>query len=104
MERRSDNRRQARLPGISISGTALKRIGFILVCLSSFSAAVIQRGIMGFDADVTAEAMYQAMSPEGGMMGPGTAAVLCSLISMMALPVYVHFLCEGLRHTKDARR
>lgn len=104
MDRRLTGRRQGSLPGISISGTALKWTGFILVCLSSFSAAVIQRGIMGFGADATAETMYQAMSPEGGMMGPGTAAVLCSLVSMMALPVYVHFLCEGLRHTKDVRR
>ena len=104
MDRRLTNRRQAGLPGISISGTALKWIGFLLMCLSSFSAAVIQRGIMGFGPDATAETMYQAMSPEGGMMGPGTAAVLCSLLSMPALPVYVHFLCGGLRHTKDVRR
>ena len=104
MERRLADRRQVGLPGISMSGTALKWTGFILLCLSSFSAAVIQRGIMGLGADATAETMYQAMSPEGGMMGPGTAAVLCSLISMMALPIYVHFLCEGLRHTKDAGR
>lgn len=104
MDRRLNNRRQVSLPGISMSGTALKWMGFLLLCLSSFSAAVIQRGIMGFGADATAETMYQAMSPEGGMMGPGTAAVLCSLISMMALPIYVHFLCEGLRHTKDVKR
>ena len=103
MDRRLTNRRQVGLPGISISGTALKWIGFILICLSSFSAAVIQRGIMGFDADVTAEIMYQAMSPEGGMMGPGTAAVICSLMSVMALPIYVHLLCEGQRHTKDVK-
>lgn len=103
MERRLDDRRQMRLPGISMSGTALKWAGFLFLCLSSFSAAVIQRGIMGFGPDATAETMYQAMSPEGGMMGPGTAAVLCSLISMLALPIYVHFLCEGLRHTKDAK-
>lgn len=104
MDRRLTNRRQVSLPGISMSGTALKWIGFLFLCLSSFSAAVIQRGIMGFGADATAEAMYQAMSPEGGMMGPGTAAVLCSLISMMALPIYIHLLCEGLRHTKDVKR
>ena len=67
------------MPGISMSGTALKWAGFLFVCLSSFSTAVIQRGIMGFGPDATAETMYQAMSPEGGMMGPGTAAVLCSL-------------------------
>lgn len=104
MERRLDDRRHAGLPGISMSGTALKWTAFLLVCLSSFSAAVIQRGIMGLGPDATAETMYQAMSPEGGMMGPGTAAVLCSLTSMLALPIYVHFLCGGLRHTKDARR
>ena len=104
MERRLDNRRQVRLPGISMSGTALKWSGFLFMCLSSFSRAVIQRGVMGLGADATAEAMYQAMSPEGGMMGPGTAAVFCSLASMLALPIYVHFLCEGLRHTKDAMR
>ena len=103
MERRLTDRGQGRLPGISMSGTALKWSGFIFMCLGSFSA-VIRRGFMGLGPDATAETMYRAMSPEGGMMGPGTVAVLCSLISMLAIPIYVHFLCEGLRNTKDARR
>lgn len=65
MDRRLTNRRQGRAPGISMSGTALKWTGFLFVYLGSFSAAVIQRGVMGFGPDASAETMYQAMSPRG---------------------------------------
>lgn len=103
MERRLTGRRPG-IPTVTFSGTALKWLGFAFVCMGSFSVAILQRGIMGLGSDATAQAMYEAMAPEGGMMGPGTAAVFCSLAAVLAIPIYVHFLCQGFLHTKDIKR
>ena len=46
-------RRIGRRPGINLvnwSGSELKWVGFVCLCLSSFSIAVLQRGVMALDS------------------------------------------------------
>lgn len=89
---------------IQLSGTALQWIGFVLLCLSSLSIAVLQRGVLGLGAGASLEELAQAMKPGGDAMGWATGAVLCSLAATLALPVYAKLLCEGHAHAQSRRR
>jgi len=87
----------------NISGKALQWIGFVLVCLSSFSVAILQRGILHLDEDGALEAVSEAMKPGGEAMGWATAAVFCSLAATLAIPVFCKLLYEGWKHTEDEK-
>lgn len=94
-------------PGVNLanwSGGELKWVGFVCLCLSSFSAAVLQRGVMALDSYTTTQELYEAMRPGSGMIGWATAAVLCSLAATLAIPIYAKMLCEGVRHTSSVKR
>jgi len=89
---------------ITISGAGLKWVGLFLVCLSSFSVAVLQRGVLRLGSGASLEALAEAMKPGGDAMGWATGAVLCSLAATLAIPIYAKLLCEGWRHTSDKKR
>lgn len=85
-------------PGVKLfhlSGRALQWIGSVLVCLSSFSAAILQRGVLELDREGAMEAVSEAMKPGGTAMGWATGAVLCSLLSTLAIPIFAKLLCES---------
>lgn len=94
-------------PGVKmvhLSGKALQWIGFVLACLSSFSIAVIQRGVLGIGSEVTMEAVSEAMKPGGDAMGWATGAVLCSLASALMIPVFAKIIYEGWKHAEKSGR
>ena len=100
-------RRIGRRPGINLdnwSGSELKWVGFVCLCLSSFSIAVLQRGVMALDSYASTQELYEAMKPGSGMISWATAAVFCSLIATLAIPLYAKLLCEGFRHTSSVKR
>ncbi len=85
-------------PGVKLfhlSGWALQWIGFFLVCLSSFSIAVLQRGILKLNREGTMEAVSEAMKPGGDAMGWASGAVFCSLLSTLAIPIFAKLVYEG---------
>lgn len=93
-------------PGVrmmALSGTALHWIGFALMCLSSFSAAILQRAVLHLDGSASLEALGEAMKPGGEAMGWATGAVMCSLAAALAIPIYAKLLYEGCRRTEDAK-
>lgn len=88
---------------IHISEPALYWVGFVLVCLSAFSGAVIQRGILRLGVDASLEDLRLAMQPGGGAMGWVTGAVMCSLASTLALPLFARLVVEAAKRTEDQR-
>lgn len=88
-------------PGVKLfhlSGEALQWIGFALLCLSSSSIAILQRGVLGLDREGAMEAVSEAMKPGGGAMGWATGAVFCSLLSTLAIPIFAKLVYEGWKH------
>ena len=47
---------------LELSGSALKWIGLVLTCMGTFSAAVLQRGVLRLDS-YTNETLYAALEP-----------------------------------------
>lgn len=93
-------------PGVKmvhLSGKALQWIGFVLVCLSSFSIAVLQRGVLKLDREGAMEAVSEAMRPGGEAMGWATGAVFCSLASTLAVPIFAKLLYEGWKRAEGKR-
>ena len=85
-------------PGVKtfrLSGEALQWIGFVLACLSSFSVAILQRGVLGLDREGAMAAASEAMKPGGTAMGWATGAVFCSLLSTLAIPIFAKLTYEG---------
>lgn len=94
-------------PGVrmlSLSGRTLHWAGFLLMCLGSFSAAILQRGILRLGSDTSLEALGEAMKPGGEAMGWATGAVLCSLTASLAIPIYAKLLWESWRQCGDKKR
>lgn len=87
---------------IRCSSDVLKWVGFACVCLWTISTAVVQRGIMHMDQQTT-ESLYEMMEPGGGMFGWASCAVMLSLLSMPALPIYAKLLFEGWKHTSSGK-
>ena len=85
------------------SAEALKWVGFGCLCLASFSTAVLQRGVLHL-GELTGTALYDAIKPGGDKMGWASFAVLTSLLSTMAIPIYPKLLCEGWLHTRNQRK
>lgn len=81
----------------------LKWMGFLCLCLGTFSAAVLQRGIMHLDSQST-QSLYEALEPGGTMMGTASLAVTCALASTLAIPMYALLTVEGFLHTKHQRK
>lgn len=81
----------------------LKWMGFLCLCLGTFSAAVLQRGLMHLDSQST-QSLYQALEPGGTMMGTASLAVSCTLASTLAIPIYAVLTAEGFSHTKHQRK
>lgn len=88
---------------VSLSGKTLQWIGFILVCLSSFSIAILQRSVLKLDEEGAMEAVSEAMKPGGQAMGWATGAVLCSLASTLAIPVFAKLLYEGWKRAESKK-
>lgn len=84
-------------PGVKLfrlSGEVLQWIGFVLACLSSFSIAILQRGVPGLDREGAMAAVSEAMKPGGTAMGWATGAVFCSLLSTLAIPIFAKLTYE----------
>lgn len=88
---------------VSLSGKSLQWIGLILACLSSFSIAILQRSVLKLDEEGAMEAVSEAMKPGGQAMGWATGAVLCSLASTLAIPVFAKLLYEGWRRAESKK-
>ncbi|OZG61826.1 ABC transporter permease [Bifidobacterium lemurum] len=85
------NQQQAARPARGLSNLRLKTIGIVLVALSCVSGVVFPSGLSGLDAaDVDMTSL--------------TVAVLCEVVSWVAVPVYAWLTVEGYRHTRDVRR
>ncbi len=88
---------------VSLSGEAMQWIGFVLVCLSSFSIAILQRCVLKLDSEGSLEAVSEAMKPGGTAMGWATGAVLCSLAATLAVPVFAKLVYEGWRRAENKK-
>lgn len=88
----------------TISGAGLKWVGLLLACLSSFSIAMLQRGMLRLGNGASLEELAQAMKPGGDAMGWASGAVLCSLAATLAIPIYAKLLCEGWLHTSSKKQ
>lgn len=89
-------------PGLKLfrlSGEALQWIGFVMACLSSFSIAILQRGVLGLDRKGAMAAVSEAMKPGGTAMGWATGAVFCSLLSTLAIPIFAKLTYEGWKRS-----
>lgn len=86
-----------------LSGAALKWIGLFLTCLGTFGVAVLQRGLLKLDG-YTNESLYQALQPGSELFGTVSAAVVCTTVSAMALPIFAKLLYEGWKHTSDVKK
>ena len=90
---------------ITLSGAALKWTGLLLTCLSSLGVAVFQRGLLRMDEYATLEDLSAAMAdPANGLMSLASAAVSCSLIAAMAIPLYAKLVFEGWKQAEDRNR
>lgn len=85
------------------SGTTLKLIGAVLVTIGTIGVAILRNGLLGLD-DYSTASLLAAMKEETGVMQLVTAALFCSFLAGMALPVYAFLLVEGYRHTADIKR
>ena len=89
---------------IRLSGWGLKWVGLALACLSSFSAAVLQRGVLKLDGEGAMEALQEAMRPGGDAMGWATGAVLCALAATLAIPIWAKVVYEGAKQAQRPSR
>ena len=89
---------------VRLSGEALLWVGFVLTCLGSVSAAVLQRGILKLDGEGALEALSEAMKPGGGAMVWATWAVLCALSATLAVPIYAKLVLEAGKNGADTKK
>ena len=85
---------------IKISELNLHWIGILLLCLSTLSTAVIQRGMLRLDSASPAE-MEQIMA-SGATAQWAVQAMLLSLSATLALPLYAKLLVEAVNHHNPA--
>lgn len=98
-----------RLPSIrresgmfKISELNLHWIGILLLCLSSVSTAMIQRGILGIDGSVSTEEMEQILASGAGQWA--VQAVIFSMAASLALPLYARLLVETVGQAEDPKK
>ena len=87
---------------IKISELNLHWIGILLLCLSTLSTAVIQRGMPRLDGASPAE-MEQIMA-SGATAQWAVQAMLLTMTATLALPLYAKLLVEAVDQTEDKRR
>lgn len=87
---------------VRCSGDVLKWIGFVCVSMGTFSAAVLQRGVLHLE-EQTSQSLYDMIKPGGDMFGWASGAVILSLLSAVAIPLYAKLLYEGWKHTSNMR-
>lgn len=85
------------IPGLELHlhPNLVKWIGLICVTLGSFSAAVLQQGILGLDSG--------SFVLEESMTCWANAAVLCTALSYLAIPIYARLVYEGVCRTSNFR-
>lgn len=87
---------------IRISELNLHWIGILLLCLSTLSTAVIQRGMLGIDGSVSQAEMEQILA--SGAAQWAVQAVMLSMAATLALPLYARLLMEAVGQAEDRRR
>lgn len=85
------------------SADVLKWFGFACVCLGTFGVAVLQNGFLHLE-DYTNETLFAALEPGSELFGLTSAAIVCSLLAALVLPVYAKLLYEGWIHTSNVKR
>lgn len=96
----------SRRPGsrtFSISELNLHWTGILLLCLGTLGTAVIQRGMLHLDGAASPEEMEQILA-SGVNAHWAVQAMLLSLASLLALPLYARLLMEAVGQAEDRRR
>lgn len=88
---------------VHITGDGLKWLGFVCMCLSTFSTAVVQRGILHLDT-VTMDALYELLLADGQVKLWATVACVTMLLAVVALPIYAKLLYDGWVNTSDRKK
>lgn len=92
------------IPGLNLHlhPNLVKWIGLICVCFGTFSTAVVQLGILGLDPG-TDEAVYDAIAASSSMTAWANVAMVCTMISYLAIPIYAKLVYEGSLRTANPR-
>lgn len=85
------------------SSDVLKWIGFVCICLGTFSTVIVQRTILSVDT-LTLETL--GMLPEGGERSRvwGIVALVMTFVSYGAVPIYARLFVDGWQHTSSRKR
>lgn len=86
---------------LRLSGTALHTFG--LVCLLFGAAGAVIQRFLGV-GDITNTQLLEMMSASDGTMHLVTAALICQVLEICAVPVFSFLLAEGAVHTSDFGR
>lgn len=79
----------------------LKWIGFVLICLGTFSTAFIQRAVI---SPLSSDSLSVVLEAEGSSRGWGIAALVMTFLSCGAVPIYARLFVDGWRHTSSRKR
>jgi len=96
-----------RQPGgryLTFSTTAMKWTGLLLTCLSSIGVAVLQRGLLKVDTTSVEDLSAAMADPASSAVSLVSGAVTCSLLSVMALPLYAKLIYEGWKRMENKNR
>lgn len=98
----SDSRKKM-ISQVSWSSDVLKWIGFVCICLGTFSTAIIQRTILSVD---TLSLETLRMLPKGDEKKQvwEIVALVTAFVSYGAVPVYARLFVDGWQHTSDRKR
>lgn len=100
-DRHSMSRMQPGGRAVTMSSAALKWTGLLLTCLSSLGVAVLQRGLLRVDTATQEELAAAVADPSSGAASLVSAAVTCSLIAAMAIPLYAKLVYEGWKRMEN---
>ena len=103
LNRRRDPLRRFRGKSPHCSADVLKWLGLVCVLMGTFSRGVLQLGMLHLQ-EYTSDALYSAVEAGSDFFGYATWAVLLSLLSVLALPIFAKLLYEGWRNTSNAKR
>lgn len=87
------------IPGLELhlSPALVKWIGLVCLCFGSLSASLIQQGILGGTP-------LEQLGESPALTAWANAAVVCTAISYLAIPIYARLVYEGVRRTSNFRR
>lgn len=99
---RTKKRSLGDIPGLELHlhPNLVKWIGFVCLCLGSFSTAVIQQVILDLGAG---EAALDAIGQSAALTAWANAAVICTGISYLAIPIYARLVYEGSCRSSNPR-